>query len=138
MVVTGSIEVQTKGHCDIVDVTQQLLAELADSGLRNGNATLFVVGSTAGITTIEHEPGLLEDFCNFWQRVAPEGVAYKHDARWDESNGFSHVRASLLGPSLTIPFMEGRPALGVWQQVVLVDFDHRPRHREIVIQMIGE
>ena len=138
MVVTRRLEVRTKGHCDIIDITQQLMSEVAHSGVQNGTVTLFVAGSTAGLTTIEYEPGLVEDFCNFWQRVAPEGIDYSHDLRWDESNGYSHVRASLLGPSLTIPFNDGRPTLGTWQQVVLIDFDNRPRHRDIVVQIIGE
>lgn len=138
MVVTKRLEVKTQGHCDIVDITQQVMSELVHSGLRNGVVTLFVAGSTAGLTTIEYEPGLVEDFCTFWQRVAPEGIPYNHDLRWDEANGYSHVRASLLGPSLTVPFSDGRPALGTWQQIVVIDFDNRPRHRDIVLQVMGE
>jgi len=138
MVVTKRIQQRTKGRCDIIDITQQLISEVAQSGLKDGIVTVFVVGSTAGLTTIEYEPGLMEDFCTFWQRVAPEGIPYSHDLRWDENNGYSHVRASLLGPSLTIPFSSGRPILGTWQQVVLIDFDIRPRSREIVLQMLGE
>ncbi|MDP2726212.1 MAG: secondary thiamine-phosphate synthase enzyme YjbQ [Dehalococcoidia bacterium] len=138
MVVTRRLQLRTKGHCDIIDITEQLMGELAHSGLQDGIASLFVVGSTAGLTTIEYEPGLVEDFCAFWQRVAPEGIPYGHDLRWDDNNGHSHVRASALGPSLTIPFSGGRPTLGRWQQVILVDFDNRPRSREIVLQVIGE
>ena len=138
MVVTARLEVRTKGHCDMIDITHQLMSEIAHSGVQNGTVTLFVAGSTAGLTTIEYEPGLVEDFCNFWQRAVPEGIDYSHDLRWDESNGYSHVRASLLGPSLTIPFSDGRPTLGTWQQVVLIDFDNRPRHRDIIVQIIGE
>ena len=138
MVVTRRLQVQSKGRCDMIDITQELMAEVARSGLQDGMVNLFVIGSTAGITTIEYEPGLIEDFCAFWQRVAPEGIPYSHDLRWGEKNGYSHVRASLLGPSLTVPFSGGRPALGTWQQVVMIDFDHRPRSREIVLQMVGE
>lgn len=138
MVVTRRLQLRSKGHCDIIDITQQLAAELAQAGLREGLVTLFVVGSTAGLTTIEYEPGLLEDFHALWQRLAPENIPYSHDRRWGDGNGYSHVRASLLGPSLAIPFSEGRLTLGTWQQVVLVDFDNRPRSREVVIQMMGE
>lgn len=138
MVVTGRLDLRTKGHCDVIDITQQVKTEVAHSGVQNGTVTLFVAGSTAGLTTIEYEPGLVEDFCSFWQRAAPEGIDYSHDLRWDESNGFAHVRASLLGPSLTVPFKDGRPTLGTWQQVVLIDFDNRPRHRDIIVQIIGE
>lgn len=138
MVVTRRLQLRSKGHCDVIDITEQVMTEVAHSGLQDGIANLFVIGSTAGLTTIEYEPGLVEDFCAFWQRVAPEGISYSHDLRWDENNGYSHVRASLLGPSLTIPFCSGRPILGTWQQVVMIDFDIRPRSREIVVQMVGE
>lgn len=138
MVVTRRLQLRSKGHCDTIDITQQLIVEISNSGLQDGIVNLFVIGSTAGLTTIEYEPGLIEDFRAFWQRVAPEGMPYNHDLRWDEKNGYSHVRASLLGPSLNIPFSGGRPTLGTWQQVVLIDFDVRPRSREVVLQMVGE
>lgn len=138
MVVTRRLQLRTKGHCDMTDITSQLISEVARSVLKDGIVNLFVIGSTAAVTTIEYEPGLEEDFRSFWQRVVPEGPPYNHDLRWNDANGYSHVRASALGPSLTVPFSGGCPILGVWQQVVLVDFDNRPRSREIVLQMVGE
>ena len=138
MVVTKRITLQTKGHCDIVDITSQVRSEVADSGISSGTATLFMVGSTAGISTIENESGLLNDFKNMWERNMPTNIPYAHDRAWGEGNGYSHVRASLLGASLTVPFVDRRLALGTWQQIVLVDFDNRPRSREVVLQIMGD
>jgi secondary thiamine-phosphate synthase enzyme len=138
MVVTRRLMVHSQGNGEVIDLTPQLLRELASSGLKNGIATLFVAGSTAALTTIEYEPGLVADFQALWKRVAPEDIPYKHDLRWGDGNGHSHVRASLLGPSLTVPFANARPTLGTWQQIVLVDFDNRPRTRELVLQVLGE
>ena len=107
-------------------------------GFVHGQALVFVPGSTAGVTTIEFEEGLLEDFPALFDRIAPRGAGYQHEARWHDGNGHSHVRASLLGPSLTVPFSDGRLLLGTWQQVVLVDFDVRPRRREVIVQLTGE
>jgi secondary thiamine-phosphate synthase enzyme len=106
--------------------------------MRNGLVTVFVPGSTAGITTIEYEPGVVEDLKKAIERLAPQNIHYDHDARWGDGNGFAHVRASLLGPSLTVPFQEGNLLVGTWQQIVLVDFDNRPRNREIIVQVTGE
>jgi secondary thiamine-phosphate synthase enzyme len=100
--------------------------------------TVFVAGSTAGVTTIEFESGLLADFKNMWEKMVPRGVPYDHDSRWGDGNGFSHVRASLLGPSLVVPFSERKLTLGTWQQIVFADFDNRPRSRQIVLQIMGE
>lgn len=122
----------------MVDLTAQVRNKVAESGLRSGLVTVFVVGSTAGITTIEYEPGLVSDLNRAMERVAPSGVAYEHDRRWGDGNGHSHVRASMLGSSLSIPLVDGKPALGTWQQVVLVDFDTRSRTRNIVVQVMGE
>ncbi|MDP2719262.1 MAG: secondary thiamine-phosphate synthase enzyme YjbQ [Dehalococcoidia bacterium] len=138
MVVTKKIGVQTQGHCDILDITPAVAKAVAASDIKNGNVTVFVAGSTAGVTTIEYEPGLVADLKNTWQRIAPEGVPYEHDARWGDGNGYAHVRSSLLGCSIVVPFVNGSLTLGTWQQIVLIDFDNRGRSREIVLQMSGE
>jgi len=138
MVVTKRINLQTKGHCDILDITPQVEQQLAETDISNGIATLFVAGSTAGISTIEFESGLLSDFRKMWERTIPTNISYDHDRRWGEGNGYSHVRASLLGASLIIPFNDKRLTLGTWQQIVLVDFDNRPRSRQIILQIMGE
>ena len=138
MVVTRKISLQSKGHCDIIDITPQVEQQLAETNVSNGTVTIFVSGSTAGITTIEFEPGLITDLQEMWQRVAPENVPYHHDRRWGDGNGYSHVRASLLGASLVIPFHDKRLTLGTWQQIVLVDFDNRPRSRQLILQIMGE
>ena len=138
MVLTKEISFQTKGHCDIVDITPQVKRQLADTDIRNGIVTLFVSGSTAGISTIEFESGLLSDFQSMWERNAPKDIPYNHDRRWGDGNGHSHVRASLLGASLVIPFNDKGLTLGTWQQIVLIDFDNRPRSRQIILQIMGE
>ena len=138
MVVTKRINLQTKGECDIIDITPQVEQQVAEVGINNGTVTLFVSGSTAGISTIEFESGLLADLKSFWERNAPKNIPYDHDRRWGDGNGYSHVRASLLGASLVIPFNEKRLTLGTWQQIVLIDFDNRPRSRQIILQIIGE
>ena len=138
MVVTKTISLQTKGHCDIIDITPQVEQQVAETGINNGTATLFVAGSTAGVTTIEFESGLLSDFQSMWERNIPQNIPYDHDRRWGDGNGHSHVRASLLGASLVIPFNDKRLTLGTWQQIVLVDFDNRPRSRQIILQIMGD
>ena len=138
MVITRKISLQTKGNCDIVDITPQIAQQLADADINSGTATLFVVGSTAGISTIEFESGLLSDFQSMWERNIPQNIPYDHDRRWGDGNGHSHVRASLLGASLVIPFNDKRLTLGTWQQIVLVDFDNRPRSRQIILQIMGD
>jgi secondary thiamine-phosphate synthase enzyme len=138
MIVTDRISLESKGHCDIVDITQEVAEQVARAKIASGTVTLFVTGSTAGITTIEFEPGLVSDFKEMWQRLAPENIPYGHDRAWGDGNGYSHIRASLLGASLVIPFQNKRLALGTWQQVVLVDFDNRPRSRQVVVQIMGE
>ena len=138
MVVTGNISLNSRGNCDIIDITAQVEQQLAEADVSNGTVTLFVAGSTAGLTTIEYEPGLVSDLKQMWRRLVPEDIAYGHDQRWGDGNGYSHVRASLLGASLVIPFSDKRLALGTWQQVVLVDFDNRPRSRQVVVQVMGE
>ena len=138
MVVTKQISLQSKGNCDIIDITPQVEAQLAGAEINNGTVNVFITGSTAGITTIEYEPSLVADFQDLWQRIAPKDIPYQHDRRWGDGNGFSHVRASLLGASLVIPFNNKRLALGTWQQIILVDFDNRPRSRQIILQIMGE
>ena len=137
-VITEDITLQSKGNCDIIDITPQVAADVQESGANSGIVTLFVVGSTAGITTIEYEPNLLSDFKNMWERVMPRNIPYEHDRTWGDGNGHSHVRASALGPSLVIPFVNKRLTLGTWQQIVLVEFDNRPRSRKIAVQILGE
>jgi len=137
-VVTKSFEMGSRGEDDMIDITKEV-REAVDSGkLSSGIATVFVVGSTAAVTTIEFEPGLAKDFPKALDRVVPKGVAYEHDKRWHDGNGHSHVKASLVGPSLTVPVVGGDLALGEWQQLVVAEFDTRPRTRKIIVQLIGE
>jgi secondary thiamine-phosphate synthase enzyme len=138
MIVTGSISIQTRGECDIVDITPQVAKQVAESGVNSGTVTVFVPGSTAGVTTIEYESGLVADLKRLWDRIVPRDIHYDHDRRWGDGNGHSHVRASMLGPSLVVPFTDGRLILGTWQQIILVDFDNRPRSRRAVLQIMGE
>ena len=138
MVVTKRIGLQTKGYCDLIDVTHQVAEQVAGSGVNSGTVTLFVSGSTAGVSTIEFEPGLISDFQGVWERTVPQDIPYKHDLRWGDGNGFSHVRASLLGASLVVPFANKRLMLGTWQQIIVADFDNRSRSREIILQIMGE
>ena len=137
-VVTKDIAFQSKGNCDIIDITSQVAKNVEESEVNTGIVTLFISGSTAGVTTIEYEPNLLSDFENMWDRVMPRNIPYEHNKTWGDGNGHSHVRASTLGASLTIPFVNKRLTLGTWQQIVFVDFDNRPRSRKIAIQILGE
>jgi secondary thiamine-phosphate synthase enzyme len=137
-IITDRINLSTRGFNDMHDITEEVSRRLVDHELMNGSVTIFVPGSTGGLTTIEYEPGLERDFTEFMERIIPQDVNYHHDARWGDGNGFSHVRASLLGPSLTVPFTDGRLALGTWQQVVFLDFDNRSRNRSLVLQYMGE
>jgi secondary thiamine-phosphate synthase enzyme len=139
MVKTEKIKVKTGGNCDIVDITEQVSNTIADSGVSNGTVTVFNVGSTAGITTTEYEPGLVNyDIAAAFEKIAPRADRYEHEKTWHDDNGHSHVRAALLGPSLSVPIVDGRLTLGTWQQIVLVDFDTRPRTRTVVCQIVGE
>lgn len=135
---TRKLTEQTQGFCDIIDVTSRVQEEVAKEKIQRGLATVFVSGSTAGLTTMEYEPGLIKDLKEFVERSIPSDKKYHHDDRWGDDNGFSHLRASLFGPSLQIPIESGRLVLGTWQQIVLLDFDNRPRTREIVVQIMGE
>jgi secondary thiamine-phosphate synthase enzyme len=138
MVITDKISLGTRGKTDIINITDQVADIVARSGLTAGIVTIFVAGSTAGLTTIEYESGLIADFRALWNRIAPENLRYEHNERWGDGNGYSHVRASLLGGSLTVPFDGRQLTLGTWQQIVLVDFDNRARQREIIVQVMGE
>ena len=138
MIVTKRISLQTKGECDIIDITPQVEKELGGADINSGLVTLFVAGSTAGLSTVEFEPGLVSDFQSMWESIVPRNIPYNHDRRWGDGNGYSHVRASLLGASLVVPFNDKRLTLGTWQQIVLVDFDNRPRSRQIILQIMGE
>ena len=135
---TLKLEERTKGSCDILDITGKVRKEISRIGLRRGCASLFVSGSTAALTTVEYEPGLIKDLEELFERLVPSSKRHHHDDRWGDDNGFSHLRASLIGPSLQVPVDKGELLLGTWQQIILLDFDNRPRRREIVIQLIGE
>jgi secondary thiamine-phosphate synthase enzyme len=136
-IVTKYVILSSKGENDIIDITNNVEKILLESKLKNGIITLFVVGSTAAITTIEYEPGLQQDFPNMLEKIAPKGIEYQHDNTWHVGNGHSHLKASLIGPSLTIPFINGQTSLGTWQQIVFVEMDTRSRERKIVVQIIG-
>lgn len=137
-IITDSLHVETRGNNDMHDLTDRIGLLLSKHKLTTGFVIVFAPGSTAGITTIEYEPGLKHDFSALMERLAPKNIQYHHDEAWNDGNGHSHVRASLLGPSVQIPFQNGRMLLGTWQQVVLVDFDNRTRTRNLVIQFFGE
>jgi secondary thiamine-phosphate synthase enzyme len=137
-VVSKAIHIDTKGNGDMIDITGQIAREISNSNISNGLATIFITGSTAGVTTIEYESGVLNDYKNMFDRNIPSNIVYQHDQRWGDGNGYSHVRASLQGPSLVVPFTDKRMMLGTWQQIVVVDFDNRSRSREIVLQLLGE
>jgi secondary thiamine-phosphate synthase enzyme len=135
---TKKLSEKTSGFCDIIDITPKVRQHIETEKVQHGQVTLFVAGSTAALTTIEYEPGLVKDLREFVDKLIPSERRYHHDDRWGDDNGFSHLRASLFGPSLAIPIENGRLLLGTWQQVVLLDFDNRPRTREIIVQLIGE
>lgn len=137
-IITGRIERETKGDGDLIDITGEVAGLLKGSGLSMGSVTIFVVGSTAAITTFEYEPGLVRDMRGLYERLVPRKRAYAHDETWGDANGFSHLRAALQGPSLAVPFEGGTLLLGRWQQIVLAEFDNRPRRRTVVVQVAGE
>ena len=138
MIVTGNVSFKTRGDCDVVDITHQVAEQVAESGINSGTVTVFVPGSTAGVTTIEYESGLVSDVQQMWERTVPRNIPYNHDRRWGDGNGHSHVRAAMLGPSLVVPFADRRLTLGTWQQIIMVDFDNRPRSRQVILQIMGE
>lgn len=139
MVITSKLAMRTAGSGEVLDITPKVQKALQESRLAKGIVTIFITGSTAALTTIEFEPGLVHDLNSYFEKAVPsKGIIYRHDERWGDGNGHSHIRASILGPSLTIPFGDNSLLLGTWQQVVLVEFDIRPRSREIVLQFLGE
>lgn len=132
------IEVMTRGQNDVIDLTGEIRKKISASRIVNGSALIFVTGSTGALTTIEYEPGLIQDLPALMEKLVPEENAYSHDETWHDGNGHSHLRAALIGPSLTIPVADQKPLLGTWQQVVFLEFDNRPRERRIVVQVSGE
>ncbi|RLJ05803.1 MAG: YjbQ family protein [Candidatus Aenigmatarchaeota archaeon] len=138
VVKTMSIKVSSEPETDLIDITDEVSRLVESSGIKNGAVVLFVPGSTASLSTIEYEPNLIEDFKNIMERLVPSDIQYKHKETWGDDNGKSHVRASLVGSSLTVPFKNRKLLLGTWQQIVLMDFDVPARNREIIVQIIGE
>jgi secondary thiamine-phosphate synthase enzyme len=138
MVITHEFHLSTQGYCDIQNITTAVAGAVRASGLRHGLATVFTPSATSAITTVEYESGMLADFEDFFERVAGQAWEYKHNQRWHDGNGFSHVRAALLGPSLSVPFVNSELTLGTWQQIVFLDFDNRRRSRKVIVQMVGE
>jgi secondary thiamine-phosphate synthase enzyme len=137
-VITKYIELSTLANSEIIDITDKLKDKLGEAGLKDGTVTVFVAGATGALSTIEYEPGLVQDSLEMWERIIPQGPTYHHDQAWGDGNGHSHLRATLMGPDLTIPFCDGELTLGQWQQVIFIDFDVRPRKRKLVLQFMGE
>lgn len=137
-VVTRSIHLHTQGSADIINITEEVTAAVSNAGLQDGTVTIFSPSATSALTTIEYEPGCLSDLRRLFDEIVDPERHYAHNARWGDGNGHSHVRAALLGPSLTVPFVDGELTLGTWQQIIFVDFDTRPRERELVAQVIGD
>jgi secondary thiamine-phosphate synthase enzyme len=138
MIYSETISVKAKGFCDMIDLTSQVVDLTKRSGMENGLVTVFCQGSTAAVTTIEYEPGVLQDLRRAIEKIAPSDIPYEHDRRWGDGNGFSHVRAALMKPSLTVPLINGKLSLGTWQQVVFIDFDNRGRQRDILVHILGQ
>jgi secondary thiamine-phosphate synthase enzyme len=138
MVFGNTFSVQTQGFSDIVDITPHVASIIADSEIENGIATIFVIGSTASISTIEFEPALTEDMKEQLNEIVPANLRSRHSETWGDDNGFSHIRATLMGPGITVPFTNKEMVLGTWQQIVVIDHDNRPRSRKIFVQVIGE
>jgi len=137
MLFSDTIEINTKGFCDTIDITDKVKTIVEMSRIDNGLVTVFCKGSTGTVTTIEYESGVINDLQRVLEKIAPSNVPYEHDKRWGDGNGFSHVRAALMKPSLSIPLIDKKLTLGTWQQIVFIDFDNRARHRTIVVQIIG-
>lgn len=137
-ILNEGFEINTRGNTDIIDITTKVQQIITNSGLKEGNVLIFAVGSTAALTTIEYEPGLLKDLPELFEKLIPSNLPYHHDKTWGDGNGYSHLRASLLGASIQIPFSKGHLLLGTWQQIVFIDFDNRARRRKIIVQIIGE
>ena len=138
MIFSETISLSTKGFSDILDITHHVDAVIARTKIENGLVTVFCPGSTGAVTTIEYESGVLKDLQKAIEKIVPPNIPYEHDRRWGDGNGFSHVRAALMKPSLTVPLIKGRLALGTWQQIVFIDFDNRRRERNLIVQVMGE
>ncbi len=138
MVKTEEIRFSSKGYCHIVNVTDEVARKVAESGINSGTVTVFTPSATSALTTIEYEPGLLKDIPEFFEKILPSNRSYHHDETWHDGNGFSHMRAALVGPDITVPFNAGKLILGTWQQIVFLDFDNRNRDRKLVVQIVGE
>jgi secondary thiamine-phosphate synthase enzyme len=138
MIFSETISLRTKGFCDIIDMTRHVVTVIERSGIENGLVTVFCPGSTGAVTTIEYESGVLRDLQKALEKIAPSDIPYEHDKRWGDGNGFSHVRAALMKPGLSIPLVSGRLILGTWQQIIFIDFDNRRRERNIFVHIIGE
>lgn len=136
-IITTSINIKTKGNNDIIDITDDVQSIINQYNFIEGNALVFVAGSTAGVTTIEYEQGLRKDYPDFFEKIIPKNIRYHHDDTWHDGNGYAHIRASLQGASLTIPFKNGKLLTGTWQQIIIIDFDNRPRNRNIIVQLNG-
>jgi secondary thiamine-phosphate synthase enzyme len=136
-IIHDTLSFKTTGETDVIDITRQVADKCSEANIRDGQVLIFVPGSTAAVTTIEYESGVIRDLKDAIDRIAPKGIPYRHDARWGDGNGFAHVRAALLGPSLTVPIADGNLVLGTWQQIVLIDFDNRPRDRHTSLHISG-
>ena len=135
---SGTVSLTTSAKDEVIEITAKVQDIVSKSGIDNGLACIFVAGSTAAVTTIEFEPGLVKDLSEAMDRLYPKGIDYDHHRRWGDGNGHSHVRASLVGPSLTVPIVDGRLILGTWQQIVFLEFDNKPRSREVTVQIVGD
>lgn len=135
---SGTVSLRTSARDEVIDITGKVQDIVSKSGIDNGLACIFVAGSTAAVTTVEFEPGLVKDLNEAMDRLYPKGIDYDHHRRWGDGNGHSHVRASLVGPSLTVPIVDGRLLLGTWQQIVFLEFDNKPRAREVAVQIVGD
>ena len=138
MVKTGEICFESKGYCHIVNITDRVAALVRESGIKAGIVTIFTPSATSGLTTIEFEPGLIEDLPEFFEKILPSDVPYHHDMTWHDGNGFSHMRSALIGPDITVPFNDGEMHLGTWQNIVFLDFDNRNRSRRLIVQIMGD
>ncbi|HUW67575.1 MAG TPA: secondary thiamine-phosphate synthase enzyme YjbQ [Candidatus Nanoarchaeia archaeon] len=137
-ILTEHISFDTRGNTDVIDITPKVDQKLVDSGFKDGSVLIFFSGATGALTTIEYEPGLVRDLSDALERLAPRGLEYEHNLRWGDGNGHSHIRASFLGPSLTVPFANSKLLLGTWQQIIFIDLDNRPRTRKLIVQITGE
>lgn len=138
MIVTKTLSLSANGYCDLIDITAMVADKVEASGITSGTVTVFVPGATGGLTTIEYEPGLMTDLPELMEKLIPSNISYKHDETWHDGNGFSHLRAAMIGPDITVPIVAAKLTLGTWQQIVFLDFDNRPRTRELVLQIMGE